>query len=223
MAARDRTQVAAGRARGRPASLDNAALVGLDGLLDKADWFRPVRGAGKLIPGTVTKDVVAVPERDAQTALREVTRLVADLPLDTSPVVVWEADGSELEVDTAGVRLRCQDGLVTVTVPVRCDELPEGARLAVPLAVGTREAPTGLVMSTFTRLDGPELVTARWSNAVTAFAWESLLELARRLTARLGSDATGRPLVPGGIASASGLLLLQPMARHDARLRAGQG
>jgi hypothetical protein len=199
-------------------ALDHAELFHLDDLLDRAEWFRPVRGASRLKPGAVVKDVVAVPERAAQAALREVTRLVADLPLDTSPVVVWAADGSELGVDTAGVRVACRDGIVTVTVPVRCDELHEWVPLAVPFAVGRRNSPTGLVMSTFTRLDGPELLTARWSDAVTAFAWESLLELARRLTARLGSDSSGRPLVPGGIAAASGVLLLQPMARHDARL-----
>lgn len=199
------------------AGLDHASLLGFDEIISRATWFTPLLPelTLQLAPGALPDDVLAVPQGDAQKVLREVVRLVADLPTGTTPVVVWQLAGSELWVDTSSTALTCRDGVVTVSVTVTCDELDEPLTLPVPIAVGTRDAPTGLVMSTFDRLDGPALVTDRWSDAVTAYAWESLVELARRLCARLGDDARGRPLVPGGIASASGVLLVQPMARHE--------
>jgi hypothetical protein len=87
--------------------------------------------------------------------------------------------------------------------------------ITVPFGVGTPEAPTGLVMSSLSRLDGPEVVTGRWTAALTAFAWEAILELARRTCAELGKDAAGLPLIPGSIAAGSQTLVLQPMARND--------
>jgi hypothetical protein len=70
-------------------------------------------------------------------------------------------------------------------------------------------------MATIDRLDGPDLVVARWSNAITAFAWESLLEVASRLCAGLGRDSRDLPLIPGSIAAGPGTLLISPMSRHD--------
>ena len=70
-------------------------------------------------------------------------------------------------------------------------------------------------MSTLTHVDGPQIISERWSDAITAFAWEALLELARRLCNNLGRDAAGLPLIPGAIASARDALLIQPMSRHD--------
>jgi hypothetical protein len=70
-------------------------------------------------------------------------------------------------------------------------------------------------MSTLDRLDGPEVVVARWSAAITAYAWEALLELATRLCAGLGRDSRRLALIPGSIGAARGSLLIQPMSRHD--------
>lgn len=192
---------------------DNAVLGRFASVLDKAAWFTTLQRA---VPaGTTTKELLTVPAKDAQRLLREVVRLVADLPTGTTPVVVWQQGAAELEVDTASVRIRCEEGLVTLGVSVSCDQLEAPTVIEVPLAVGTADAPAGLVMSTLNRLQGPDVVTSAWSDAITAFAWEALLELARRICSAHGKDRAGRALVPAGVASARGSLLIQPMARAE--------
>ncbi len=195
--------------------VDNADLTGLKALLSRADWFTVLRNAGRLEPGELPNRLLTIPGRDAQIALREIVRLVADLPTGTSSIVVWQQDGSELWVDTGTIALACREGLVTISVTVSCDQIAKPVTIAVPIAVGTKDAPSGLVMSTLTHVDAPQIINERWSDAITAFAWEALLELARRLCNNLGRDAAGLPLIPGAIASARDALLIQPMSRHD--------
>lgn len=193
---------------------DNADLSRLITILDRAPWFTPL--TTKVPRGKTTKDLLTIPARDAQRLLRDVVRLVADLPRDTTPIVVWEQGADELEVDTAATTITCAEGLVTIGVRVSCDQVDEQVAVEVPFAVGTAEAPTGLVMSTFTRLSGPRVVTDVWSDAITAFAWESLVEVARRVCAQLGRDTRSRALIPGGIAAGTRVLLIQPMSRTAA-------
>jgi hypothetical protein len=190
---------------------DNADLLRLDTILTRAHWFEPIDR--RVPPGETTKNALEVPVRDARRLVLDVVRLVADVPKQGRATIVWQQGASELAVDLAKTTLRCDPGLVTVVVTVTCDQVTEPVPLEAPFAVGTRDAPAGLVMSTFTRLDGPRIVTDLWSEAITAFAWECLLELARRITARLGTDTAHRALVPGGIAADKGVLLIQPMAR----------
>jgi hypothetical protein len=190
---------------------DNANLPRLDTILTRAGWFEPIDR--RISPGETTKDALAVPVADARRLLLDVVRLVADVPKGGRATIVWQEGASELALDLARTSLRCDPGLVTVVVTVRCDQVTEPTTLEVPFAVGTRDAPAGLVMSTFSRLAGPRIVTDLWSEAVTAFAWECVLELARRVTARLGTDTAKQALVPGGIGADKGLLLIQPMAR----------
>ncbi len=87
--------------------------------------------------------------------------------------------------------------------------------MTVPFAVGRPDAPRGLLMATTDRVDAPAIVADGWSAAITAFCWEAILELARRVSAESGNDQRGRPLVPGAIGADKGLLVVQPMARHD--------
>ena len=96
-------------------------------------------------------------------------------------------------------------------------EIGRNAAIEVPFAVGTHDRPAGLTMSTQRRLLGPDVIVDRWSDAIVAFAWEALLETARRLAERAGKDTQGRPLIPVAIASGSGTLHIQPMARHNLR------
>ena len=189
--------------------------TGLSAVLTDASILTALRGAGRLTPGSVPKRGVTVKAAEATRMLRTVIRFVADVPADSSPIVVWEQEGSELWVDISTVALTCIPGVIRVAVKVGCDQLPEPAVITVPFGVGTPEAPTGLVMSSLSRLDGPEVVTGRWTAALTAFGWEAVLELARRMCAELGSDAAGLPLIPGSIAAGSQILVVQPMARND--------
>jgi hypothetical protein len=189
----------------------------LDVPLTGASWYVPLRSRIRLEPGELapSRQFLTIPEADARALLRSTQRLVADLPLDAAQRVVWQQGRSELLVDLSRTTLSCKVGLVTVTLTVLCDQVDGPATVAVPFAVGTEEEPNGLVMSTFSALDGPQVVVSQWTEAITAFAWETLIELARRLCADLGHDAAGRPLVPGAIGSGSRVLLVQPMARHE--------
>ena len=115
--------------------------------------------------------------------------------------------------------MSCQPGLVVLSVPVTCDQVPVGAgrvppTVAVPLAVGTREQPRGLMMATLSTPAGPEVVTDIWADNLTAFAWETLLTLAREVAKAVGHDRTGSTLVPVAIGSATDVLLVRPMAPH---------
>lgn len=192
-----------------------AGLVDFD--LHDRDWLTTITASVPV--GTPVESTTTVPQGDAQRILRAVVRLVADLPVDSPPQVVWTVGDSELLVHTDTITLTCTVGLLRVGIDVECDQVQGRQTMSVPFAVGTQDAPSGLVMQTYDRLDGPAVITAVWTDAITAFAWESVLETARRLCAEVGSDTRGRPLVPGSIGSGSGVLLLRPMARHDARLR----
>jgi hypothetical protein len=184
--------------------------------LRKVSWFGR---AGRLEPGAVSRKLLRIPQSDAQQLLRGVVRRVADIPVGSSPAVVWQQAGAELLVLSDEITIACAPGIVTMGVTVQCDQTRRPVALAVPIAVGTADAPAGLVMHTFDRLAGPEVVTARWSEAVTAFAWEALLELARTVCAAVGKDTAGHPLIPGSIGADTRLLLLQPMAPHAVKAR----
>jgi hypothetical protein len=177
-------------------------------------WFRRVDPRLELDPGARAPDLLKVPADVAQRILRQTVRLVADIPRGSSPDVVWVAGANELLVHTGGIGLSCRAGLVTVTLPVGCDQLREDAAIQIPLGVGTAEAPSGLVMSTLTRPVGPDVVLDAWSTALIAFAWEALVHLAQQLCAATGKDASGRALVPASIAAERRVLLIRPMARH---------
>ncbi len=202
-------------AAGRPRSTARLPDLVLGAAVRDASWLTPVRSAARLRPGQVPKQSLTVPAAEAQRVLRGIIRFVVDIPADTSTVLVWQRDGSELWVDVATVTMACGDGLVRLGVKVGCDQLAAPTVMTVPIGVGSLDAPSGLVMSTVDRLDGPDIIAARWSEAITAFAWEALLELSRRLCAEIGHDASGLPLIPGAVGAATGALLIQPMARND--------
>lgn len=198
-------------------ALDNTDLTPLIALVKDAPWMATIGPVPGLTPGELTRQPMQIPQGEAQTALRGVVRLVADLPRGTTPVVVWQDRGSELEVDTAATTLSCKVGVVTIGVAVRCDQLPERTLLEVPFGVGTLERPTGLVMSALSQPAGPEVVVDRWSDSLTAFAWECVIETARRLCELAGTDAARRRLLPGAIGAGSRVLVIQPMSPFGAR------
>jgi len=154
-----------------------------------------------------------VPVKDAQTVLRGIIHLVADITATAPPTVVWVAGQDELLVLLDEVRIACAPGLVTISLFVQCEELRGDQRVDVAFAVGTPQQPKGLVMSTFDRVSANRLIADTWSGALTAFAWEALVTVAQQLAAGMGTDAAKRPLVPGTIASDTNLLLLGAMAR----------
>lgn len=183
------------------------ALLGLD--VGGAAWLPRAVG---LSSGTA-KRWTTVPARAANAMLPEVARLVADLPLRTTPEVLWTAGASELLVRTDQTRITCNLGIVGVDVAVACDQVRGEATVSVPFATGTERETRGLYLSTFEKPSGPPAVVDVWSDALIAFAWECLLTLAAHVSAAAGKDGSGRPLVPGAIASARGAFLVLPMVR----------
>jgi hypothetical protein len=177
-------------------------------------WWRPLEGL-VLEPGTPSPQTLRIPVRSAITLLRQASRTVANLPKDSPLTVVWTLGESELLVRLDGLSLSCGPGVVSVKVPVRCDQLSKETPMSVIFGVGTTERTTGLVMTTYSRAGGSEVVAAVWTDALSAFAWECLLHLAQQISAAAGEDSTGKKLVPGAIGAERDLLLVRPMARHD--------
>ena len=71
--------------------------------------------------------------------------------------MVWTQGDSELIVRSHAVALACARGVISMTIPVRCDQLTKDAVMTVPFAVGTAERATGLFMSSFTRVAGSDV------------------------------------------------------------------
>ena len=184
---------------------------------ERFDWLDRldddiILGAGERAPKSIE-----VPIKDAQEIVHLVTRLVLDLPRNTTPQVVWSLGDSELLVHSDKTKIACSSGVVTITAQVECDQC-KPVQIPVPLGVGTKSAPAGLVMTTFTDLEGPREIVTVWSDAINAFAWETLIEVARVIAAQVGKDSRGRALVPGSIGAAPGKLLIQPVARHTLKV-----
>jgi hypothetical protein len=185
------------------------------GAVPRLRWLKPIGPRVRLSAGATAPELLRVPVDDANKLLSASVRLVADLPAGSSPDVVWAQGESELLVRTNGVALACAPGLITVAVPVLCDQIAKEAKMVVPFAVGTAQLMKGLVMSTFARPLGPPEVAGVWSEALSAFAWEAVIHLAQVLSGAVGKDIYGKKLVPGSIGAEQNLLLVQPMARHD--------
>jgi hypothetical protein len=177
-------------------------------------WLLRLDQGVSLSTGTPAQHVLRVPVADGQRLLREAAREAASIPPGGAPVVVFTSAAGELLVHTGDTALACAEGLVTIGVRVSCDQVPNGATVTVPLAVGTEAKPAGLVMTAPDRPAGPSSIVDGWGTALTAFAWQALLQLAVALCAAAGTDWAGAPLVPGYLSAADGFLIVAPMARH---------
>jgi hypothetical protein len=178
-------------------------------------WLQQLDPDVKLPPGEAAPVVLRVPVDKACRVLRVTAHAVSGVPATVSEVV-WSATFGELLVHLDDVGLACVPGVITVFVPVACDQIPDGAAVEVAFGVGTEDKPSALIMSTFARPGGPSMIVDGWAPALTAFAWEALLRLAVWLCASAGNDAARHPLIPAHIGAAADILLLQPMARHGA-------
>ncbi|HWU23501.1 MAG TPA: hypothetical protein VN088_18325 [Nocardioides sp.] len=154
-----------------------------------------------------------VPITTVNRMLPQVTRLVADLPADTTPDVVWVSGADELLVHTDSLRLTAATGVLQATVRVECDQLREPAPVTVSFATGSDGVPRGLRMATYDVPHGPPEVVHRWADAITAFAWESVITLASDLVTAAGTGRRQRPLVVGAIGAGKGVFQVMPTPR----------
>jgi hypothetical protein len=127
--------------------------------------------------------------------------------------VVWVDGERELAVGIAAVQVETSDGVVIVTIPVRCDQTGE-TRVHVTFSVGQPGRPSGLYAATQRRPRGPALVVDTWGDAIVAFAWHVLLGLATGVAGAAGKDARGNRLIPVEIEATAEGLVVVPMARH---------
>jgi hypothetical protein len=126
---------------------------------------------------------------------------------------VWTKGDSELVIGIGAVDVQTADGVIVVTIPVRCDQTGQ-SQVHVSFAVGDAKQPAGLYAATQRRPQGPAAVVDTWGEAIVAYAWQVVLQLANGLAGAAGRDAQGSRLVAAQLqASATGLNVL-PMARH---------
>jgi len=151
---------------------------------------------------------------------REAALMVAGLrvPSDAELLprsVLWQEGADALLVEVAGIDVRLGDGLVSVRVPVRCDQLPQTrGEVLVDFVLGTPERPAGLLAAA-TEPRGPRTVVRRWGDALTALAWQAVLDASGGVAGAAGTDLDGAALVPTALtASRTGIAVLA-QARHE--------
>lgn len=127
--------------------------------------------------------------------------------------VVWVDGESELAVGLDGMQLQFGNGLIALTLRVRCDQTG-AAEVRVHFACGEPERPAGLYAAAQRRPQGPELIVATWGDALVAFAWQCLLGLVSGLANATGKDERGNLLVPVEMVATPRGLEIVPMARH---------
>jgi hypothetical protein len=134
--------------------------------------------------------------------------------------VLWTQGVDALLVRVSAITTAVGDGWVTVTIPVTCDQLqgPAGAPPSQPVTVtfviGTGDRPAGLFAAAPSRPDGPPVVTERWADALTALAWQALLDAVAGIAAAAGRDTDGSPLIPAAVSATFKGLMVQTQARH---------
>ena len=176
---------------------------------------------GNVEPGGQTEPVPIATKRISnlvQLAAEQLGARAAGIPAgdDEAPqAVLWRDGVDALLVLLDTVKVKTDDGVVTVSVDVACDELGRKGRdtVSVDLVVGTPERPTGMLVAA-PQPRGPLVVTERWSDALVAFAWRAMIDASAGLGAALGHDEDGVPLVPNRWAATKAGISLGAQARH---------
>ncbi len=163
--------------------------------------------------GQVGQSVLLSAE-EAQRLLPVAARLAAGFFRPTQRTeVLWVEGESELAVSITKLKIEFGNGLITLSLLVRCDQTGE-ATLRVNFACGTPERPAGLYAAAQRRPLGPELIVATWGDALVAFAWQCVLGLVSGLANATGKDARGNLMVPVEMVATPRGLQIVPMARH---------
>jgi hypothetical protein len=127
--------------------------------------------------------------------------------------VIWSEGGDELSVDPVKIDVKTTTGAILFAIPVRCDQSGQGVAEVV-LAVGSPDRAAGMFAVAARRPVGPTAVVERWSDALIALAWGTLVELVSAVSGVAGRDDNGDALIPGSIAADEGGLSVVPYARH---------
>jgi hypothetical protein len=162
--------------------------------------------------GDIADPVFASPEQAGELMSAVARRAVGLFRPTERTEAVWVRGENQLAIGLTGIRVATQDGLLSVVLPVRCDQTGP-TQVAVAFAVGSEERPTGLFAAAHRRPAGPEVVVRVWGENLVAFAWQCLLGLVSGLAGAVGKDSRGNVLVPAElVANADGLRVV-PIAR----------
>lgn len=157
---------------------------------------------------------VFIADKQASELLRVAAKQASGLFRPTKRTeVVWVGGDSELAVSLSGLSVKFADGLLRMTIPVRCDQTGD-AVIEVVFAVGSPNQPSSLYASTYRRPNGPELIVSTWGEALVAFAWQCVLGMVSGIAGAIGKDSRGNVLVPVEMAASERGLQVVPMARH---------
>ncbi len=205
---------------GDSARVDDRCRQMLKGLRERCPGLVPEFD----LPAGSVGDAIPVPVRNA-TALvvaalcqASATAATGTVPLPDAPLpsnVLWQEGTDALLVEVAQARVVLTDGVVRVTLPVRCDQLPtRRGTVTVTLVVGTVDRPTGLFVASPDHPEGPPVVVQRWGEALTAFVWQAVVDVVSGLATHAGRDVDGACLVPVALVAARNGLVVLPQARH---------
>jgi hypothetical protein len=168
---------------------------------------------GPMAEGEISHSVI-VNEKTASELLRVAAWRASGLFRPTKRTeIVWVNGDSELAVNLVDLHVEFSEGLLSVIIPVRCDQTGSGV-VEVLFAVGTPNQPTGLYASTYRRPNGPELIVNAWCAALVAFAWQCVLGMVSGIAGATGKDSRGNVLVPVEMAVSERGMEIVPMARH---------
>jgi hypothetical protein len=150
----------------------------------------------------------------------------ASVPSDPKQLpqsVLWQDGAGALLVEVGAIKVTFAAGSVSVAIPVRCDQLPDTRGVVeVDLLFGLPDRPTGLLAAA-AEPRGPAVVVRRWGDALTALAWQAVLNSIGGVTAAAGSDLDGAPLIPAALTATSSGFAVLAQARHEIdRVRRGQ-
>jgi hypothetical protein len=137
--------------------------------------------------------------------------------------LLWQDGPAALLVEVGAIAVTLDEGLVTVVIPVRCDQLPRSRELvSVDLVIGTPARPTGMLAAAG-QPRGSRIVVERWGEALTALAWQALLDAAGGVAGAAGTDRDGAVLVPTALTASANGLAIVAQARHQIdRVRPGR-
>jgi hypothetical protein len=120
---------------------------------------------------------------------------------------------NELLVEIGKIDLAFDDGVVVVSIPVRCDQI-RAAVVKVPFALGSAKRRAGMIVATESSPRGPPIIIALWGEALTALAWEALLRVSATLAQESARDLDGAGLIPVALTATKNGLRVLTTARH---------
>lgn len=144
-------------------------------------------------------------------ALGTLVQLAALRRTEGDASIVWDDGTNQLVVQATKVRSVVTEGMVRILVPVECDQAR--ATMEIAFAVGSETRVAGMIAATADRPAGDPLIARVWGDALIAFAYGILLDLADSLAGASGRDEKNDRLVPRGLVARRGQLSIETQAR----------